>query len=207
MRLAAVSYDSGSGALVDEAFAGLVRLLRKDGLNVAGAIQWNKPVPGRCHCTMTLEDLASGRRVLTSEDRGPHARGCHLDTSAVEEAAALAAASIKPSVGLVIINRFGKQEAAGCGFRQVIEAAILLDRPVLAGVSENNRASWEVFAGDEAEYLRPSLDSVLSWCGGVLPSRPAAVNRPTHAHRLPEAEQTTQREDFVMTATSFSRSL
>jgi HSP20 family protein len=34
---------------------------------------------------MTLEHLASGRRILASEDRGPHARGCHLNASALEE--------------------------------------------------------------------------------------------------------------------------
>ena len=95
----------------------------------------------------------------------------------MEEAAALAAASIESGVDLVIINRFGKQEAAGRGFRQAIEAAILLERPVLVGVSENNRASWEAFAGNEAKYLRPSLKAVLSWCDDILPSRLAQAER------------------------------
>jgi nucleoside-triphosphatase THEP1 len=170
MKLAAIRYDGANGALVDEVLAEAVRVLKGDGVTVAGAIQWNTPVPDRRRCSMTLEDLASGRRILASEDRGPHARGCHLNASALEEAAVLAASSIDASVDLVIINRFGKQEAEGRGFRQAIEAAILLERPVLAGVSENNRASWEAFTGNEAESLPCSLEAVLSWCRSAIPA-------------------------------------
>jgi nucleoside-triphosphatase THEP1 len=169
MRLAAINYNGSSGALVDDVLAEAVRILKRDGVTVAGALQWNEPVPNRRRCRMTLEDLASGCRILASEDRGPDARGCHLNASALEEAAVLAASSIEPGAGLVIINRFGKQEAEGRGFRQVIEAAILAERPVLVAISESNRASWEAFAGDEAEYLPCSLEAVLSWCSGVLP--------------------------------------
>ena len=166
IRLAAINYDGTSGALVDEVLAEAARILKSNGVTVAGAIQWNEPVPDRRRCRMTLEDLASGRRILASEDRGS-------DTSALEEAAVLAASSIQPGVDLVVINRFGKQEAEGRGFRQAIEAAILLECPVLVGVSEMNRASWETFIGNEAEYLPCSLEAVLSWCRSALPAGPA----------------------------------
>lgn len=170
MKLAAIKYDGSGGALVDDVLAEAARILKDNGVTVAGAIQWNEPVPGRRRCRMTLEDLTSGRRIVTSEDRGPHARGCHLNASALEEAAMLAASSIEPGVDLVVINRFGKQEAEGRGFRQAIEAAILLERPVLVGLSETNRASWEIFTGNEAEYLPCSFEAVLSWCGSALPA-------------------------------------
>ncbi len=171
MRLAAINYDKSGGALIDDVLAEVACTLRRDGVSLAGAIQWNEPLPDRCRCSMTLEDLASGRRILASEDRGPHARGCQLDTSALEDAAVLATMSIEPGVDLVIINRFGKQEAAGRGFRQAIEAAILLERPVLVGVNENNRSGWEAFAGNEAEDLPCSVEAVLSWCRGALLER------------------------------------
>jgi nucleoside-triphosphatase THEP1 len=167
MKLAAVCYTSDMGSLVDDVLAQAARRLKRNGLKIAGSIQWNEPIAGRRRCRMTLEDLASGRKILASEDRGSEARGCHLDTSALEEAAVLAAASLEPGIDLVIVNRFGKQEIAGRGFRQVIEAAVLLGLPVLAGVSERNQSSWQAFAGDEAECLPASLDAVLSWCGSV----------------------------------------
>jgi len=163
MRLAAIRYDGAGGALLDGVLAEVVRVLKGSGITVAGAIQWNEPVPDRRRCSMTLEDLASGRQILISEDRGPHARGCHLNASALEEAAVLVASSIGLDVDLVIINRFGKQEAEGHGFRQAIEAAILVERPVLIGVSEYNRASFETFTGNGAEYLPCSIDAVLTW--------------------------------------------
>jgi len=173
MRLAAIGYDTSTRDLAGQVLSQTVRILRQGGLNLAGSIQWNEPVAGRRRCRMTLEDLASGRRILASEDRGSQARGCHLDTSALEEAAALAAGSLEPGIDIVIVNRFGKQEAGGRGFRQVIEAAVLLDLPVLAGVSEINRSSWNAFAGDEAEYLHPSIEAVLSWCSGALAAQPS----------------------------------
>ncbi len=103
MRLAAINYDGSSGTLVDDVLAEAVRFLKRAGLNVAGAIQWNEPLPDRRRCSMTLEDLASGRRILASEDRGPHARGsasCHAwACNAVRSAqrAALASAGAKAS--------------------------------------------------------------------------------------------------------------
>jgi nucleoside-triphosphatase THEP1 len=169
MRLAAVGYDKQGGAHVDDVLSGVVRILKGAGVNLAGSIQWNETAPNRTRCTMTLEDLASGRRILVSEDRGHYARGCRLNGSALEEAAVLAASSIEPHVDLVIINRFGKQEAEGRGFRQTIEAAILLDLPVLVGVNATNLASWEAFTGNEAEYLPCSIDAVLAWYGAAVP--------------------------------------
>ena len=170
MRLAGIRYDGAGGALLDGVLAEVVRVLKGSGITVAGAIQWSEYVPDRRRCSMTLEDLASGRRILVSEDRGPYARGCHLNVSALEEAAVLAASSIEPGIDLFIINRFGKQEAEGHGFRQAIEAAILLDLPVLVGVKETNRANWEAFAGSEAEYLPCSIDAVLTWCRAAAPA-------------------------------------
>ena len=169
MRLAAVHYDKQSGSLVDEVLQEVARILKSAGVSLAGSIQWNEPLPNRSRCSMTLEDLASGRRILASEDRGPHARGCHLNASALEEAAVLAASSIEPHIGLVIINRFGKQEAEGRGFRQAIEAAILLGLPVLVGVNETNRANWEAFTGNEAECLPCATGAILAWYGALEP--------------------------------------
>ena len=181
MRLAAVSYDGGGGVPVDEVFAGVARVLREGGVSLAGVLQWNDPLPARRRCSMTLEDLASGRRILASEDRGPHARGCHLDAGALEEAAVLATASINAGTGFVIVNRFGKQEALGRGCRQVIEGAILLDKPVLVGVSEKNQAAWEAFAGDDVTYLSPSVDAILTWYSAVLVCQASFIPSRTHA--------------------------
>jgi hypothetical protein len=37
------------------------------------------------------------------------------------------------------------------------------------GVSAANRANWEAFAGNGAEYLPCSIDAVLTWCDGLWP--------------------------------------
>jgi nucleoside-triphosphatase THEP1 len=175
MRLAAVPYDNDGGARLDDVLAEAVRILKGGGVRLAGSIQRKEPAPNRTRCSIVLEDLASGRRILVSEDRGPHARGCRLNASALEEAAVLATSSIEDGAGLVIINRFAKQETEGRGFRQAIEAAVLRERPVLVGVSETNRASWEAFAGSESEYVPCSIDAVVTWCRGVAHDARAGV--------------------------------
>ena len=171
MMLAAVSYGCGEGAVADQLLARVARRLQRAGLKLAGAVQTNEPRIDSCRCDMILEDLASGRRVAASEYRGPHARGCRLDSSALEEVVGLVASSLGPEIDLVILNRFGKREAEGRGFRSVIETAVLLDRPVLVAISEAYRAAWSSFSGEEAVHLLPTYECVEHWCEGVLQSR------------------------------------
>jgi nucleoside-triphosphatase THEP1 len=169
MKLAAVIYATGTGPATDDLLARVALDLQRAGLKLAGAVQTNEPRAGTCRCDMTLEDLASGRRIAASEDRGPLAQGCRLDTGALEEVVGLVAASLRPEIDLVIVNRFGKREAEGHGFRPVIEAAVLLDIPVLVALNEAHRAAWNAFAGEETVHLPPAFDSVGRWCEGVLP--------------------------------------
>lgn len=164
MRLAAVQYDIGKGQDVDVLLADIAQRLKCRGWSLAGAVQANTPRADGCRCDMTLEDLASGMRISTTENRGPLARGCRLDVSALEEAVGLALSSLTPAVDLVIINRFGKREAEGRGFRPLIEAAASHDVPVLIGVNEAQCGAWQTFSGAVGTTLQPDLGAVLRWC-------------------------------------------
>ena len=83
-----------------------------------------------------------------------------------------------PFVNLVIVNRFGKQEAEGREIRQAIETAILLERARVTW------ASWEAFAGGEAEYRPCSLEAVLSWRSGVAARDRAGPRLVSSIHNL-----------------------
>lgn len=167
-RLAAVLYSAGSGAHADTVLTQAVGMLRAGGCRLGGAVQHNTPIADRCACDMTLEDLGSGRLVDISENRGPHARGCRLNSLALEELTGLAATAIAAGVDLLVVNKFGKRETEGHGFRQAIETAVASGVPVIALVSHDNLAGWEAFTQGLDDRLSPDVQAIISWCHAVI---------------------------------------
>jgi nucleoside-triphosphatase THEP1 len=164
MKIAAILYDGAESQRADALIAELATRLRAQGFCLAGAIQSNRAVPNRGRCDMMLEDLATGQLVKASQDRGALANGCRLDSSALEESVGLAASSLGRETDFVIINRFGKQEAEGRGFRGMIEQAVLLDVPIVVGLNRAHVDSWCHFVGDDPQLLPMDLDAVTDWC-------------------------------------------
>lgn len=168
MRLGVVVYRPGSGAGVDRQFADVAGALRRSGWRVAGAVQHNIENPSSCRCDMTLEDLSSGALIEISEDRGPEARACRLDACALEEIAGLVAGALDRGTDLVIVNKFGKREVEGGGFRQVIERAAALGVPLLVAVSRDNLEAWERFAAGADTRLPADQRAISAWCRSWL---------------------------------------
>lgn len=67
----------------------------------------------------------------------------------------------------MILNRFGKQEAARAGFRAVIEAAVAHEIPVLTGLNIAHRPLWEAFTSGDSDYLPIDAGAVSRWVMGV----------------------------------------
>ena len=112
---------------------------------------------------MMVRDLSTDREVRISEDRGPDARGCRLDPRVLEALVGSTASALDSGVDAVIINKFGKQEAQGAGFRGVIGQAVLCSTPVVIGVNVAYLDSWRSFAGELAEELKPDRNIILDW--------------------------------------------
>ncbi|HWK34110.1 MAG TPA: DUF2478 domain-containing protein [Hyphomicrobium sp.] len=164
MKIAAILYDGPQSRRVDELIAELASKLRAKGFTLAGAIQSNPTAENRSRSDIVLEDLATRRVINASEDRGSLASGCRLDPGALEQAVGLATSSIGPSTDFVIVNRFGKQEAEGNGFRTLIEQAVLLEVPVLVGLNRAHVDAWSRFVGGEPQLLPMQIDTVVHWC-------------------------------------------
>jgi hypothetical protein len=179
--IGALVYRSDQSAGADAVLATLARVLADMGYRLAGAVQHNPARPDRCRCDMMLEDLSTGRIVAISEDRGPEARGCRLNPAALEQLVGAAAAGLDAGADLLIVNRFGKREAEGRGFRGVIEQAVTGGVPVLVAVSAANLDAWHAFAGALDERLEPDLVSAVRWCRGALPTKSAASSRHVRA--------------------------
>ncbi|GEO86534.1 MULTISPECIES: DUF2478 domain-containing protein [Alphaproteobacteria] len=148
---------------VDDIFEAVAELLRAEGLVVAGFLQWERTDDGACCGRIELEDLASGERHQISQALGPGARGCRLDPQALAHVAGRLLSGLENDPDLLILNRFGKGEAEGQGFRAVMEEACARDIPVLIAVRESYVEAWERFAGDLGLLLPPDRGPVVDW--------------------------------------------
>lgn len=135
-------------AQAEGALRALAAQARGRGLVVGGAL----PEAGASRggrCDMMLRDLFSDEAIRISEDRGALARGCRLDRDGLARACALIHANLR-SCDLVLLNKFGRAEVEGGGFRTVIGDALALGVPVIIGVPRRNLVDWRAFAGDLA---------------------------------------------------------
>lgn len=156
--ITALVYTDSDAA--DRALRSIAATLLEHGCRLAGLVQHNTPRPGRSRCDMVLEELASGELLGISQDRGPLARGCALDVGQLLQAMQIVRAGLVDRPDLVILNKFGKTEAEGAGFRPLIGEAIEAGLPLLIAVPWRNIESWRHFAGDlarevELEHLPP----------------------------------------------------
>ncbi|EIE50798.1 DUF2478 domain-containing protein [Salipiger aestuarii] len=145
------------------------------GLRLAGAVQVNRDIgPGR-KCAMNLHSLSGGGVVRISQDLGARSQGCRLDPDGLERAVGLAQAALTRGADLFVVNKFGKQEIAGRGFRPLINEALTMGLPVLTAVSAGNLAAFESYADGFGTRLSADLAAVLAWAVTVIPVREAGA--------------------------------
>jgi hypothetical protein len=80
-------------------------------------------------------------------------------------------AEIEAGADLLILNRFGKGETEGQGFRTVIELAYAKQIPVLTVVRETYVEGWNEFAGDFGVLLAPDQTVLADWLETITPLR------------------------------------
>lgn len=151
----------------DLLLAGVAETLLGEGVRLCGTVQFNTACEGEGPCDMDVRVLPDGPVIRISQSLGPGARGCRLDPGALETAIAACEASLEASDAL-IVNKFGKQEALGRGFRGLIAAAMGRGIPVLVGLNELNRAAFEEFTAGAAEPVAPEPAAVLDWVRAAL---------------------------------------
>ncbi|MDE9451047.1 DUF2478 domain-containing protein [Aliiroseovarius sp. Z3] len=142
--------------------AGVADALAQHGLTLCGTVQLDTERAEDHHCDMDVLILPDGPKIRISQFLGANARGCKLNPEALETAVGQTEERLKAGADLLIVNKFGKQEAEGRGFREAVGEALARDIPAIIGVSEGSREAFMTFVGD-AEQLSPDHDSVLSW--------------------------------------------
>jgi hypothetical protein len=170
--LAYIPIDAPGAA--DALLTAVAERLMAEGWPLAGAVQANPEGARGDKCHMDLHILASDNVVRISQDLGALARGCRLDPAGLAAAVGLAEAALDRGPRLVIVNKFGKQEVDGQGFRPLIGRALSDGIPVLTAVGPANLPGFLAFAGEMAEEVPADADAILTWARGAAPERAAA---------------------------------
>ena len=160
----------------DQLLAGAAHRARQAGLRVAGFLQHRETGGEECCRDIEIEHIGTGVTQIISQALGSGSKGCRLDPAALADVAGALQAELDDGADMLILNRFGKGETEGHGFRSIIETAYARQIPVLTVVRETYVEGWNDFAGDCGVLLAPDSKAVLGWCDRVMEAR-----------RLPEA--------------------
>lgn len=142
--------------------------LAAKGWHLAGAVQLNCDAAEDALCDMDIRVLPAGGVYRISQNLGREATGCRLNPDGLETAVAEVAAGLaRQRPDLLIINKFGKMEGEGRGFRPLIGQALADGVPVLLGVNAENMEALEAFLGEPAPVLGFDLPDVAAWAAAI----------------------------------------
>lgn len=148
---------------LDSVLLGLSERLMEKGWRTAGVVQTNTDREDCHRCDMDVRVLPDGPIIRISQSLGKEARGCRLDPNALEHAVAAVGQTLTGPADVLIVNKFGKHEANGRGFRDLIANAMSRGIPVIAGVNELNKQAFLEFSGNMAVQLPASVQSLEVW--------------------------------------------
>jgi len=175
-RLAALVYQPGTD--IDLIFHQAVAEFRRRNIKVGGIIQCS----GRCSTTrrraMFVEDLSTGRFLQISQDLGAGARSCILDPAALATAAQIVRHAVNDRVDVIVVNRFGEQEACGRGLRSELAEAAIAGAFVLTALKACHLEAWRDFGGEFAAVLKPKAQAVCDWIADAAASKLASRRAP-----------------------------
>ncbi|MBW0158761.1 DUF2478 domain-containing protein [Sedimentimonas flavescens] len=156
-----ISVTEKGGA--DRLLAELAERLRAEGAPLVAMVRAETPAARPCEMHLRLLPAEEVRAI--SQELGSGADACTLDAGALEEAVAATARAIEaaPASAALILNKFGKQEAAGRGCRDLIGLGLARGMRVLISVPPETRAEFEAFSDGLAEELRPEIQQLADF--------------------------------------------
>ena len=152
----------------DRVLRTVAETLLAQGFRVRGVVSDHEPADDDHACDTALRLLPSGPVVSISQKLGRNARGCRLDSDALERVSAAVASGLADGADVLVLNKFGKREAEGGGLRQAIGTAVAAGVPVVIGVSERNHDSFAGFVAELGVELPVETQAICRWVAQVV---------------------------------------
>lgn len=146
----------------------LAKDLKDRGVKTCGTVQINSDRADLGPCDMDVQVLPGGPVLRISQSLGKDSRGCRLDPDMLEQAVGLCEVELAKDPHILIVNKFGKHEAEGRGFRNLIAEALQQDTPVLVGLNVANAQAFEEFSQGIAVRLQPDINALRDWVDQAL---------------------------------------
>jgi hypothetical protein len=148
---------------IQATLAEFVARARLHGMRLAGVIETTcDPADPGCR-SLALEDVSTGAVFSISQDLGPGSTACNLDPGGLAAACAAVERAIREGADLVVLSKFGKQEAARSGLCDAFRAAIQSGLPILTAVSPALAEPWRQFAGSLSAFLPADIAALEAW--------------------------------------------
>lgn len=167
MQLAYVDLDSDGVA--KSALLSLANDLLAHDIRCVGLVDGTLAPGTKCHrCDQPVLILPDRKPCKISQALGAHSYGCRLDPGALEWCVAETTRRLQHGADLMVLNKFGKEEAEGRGFRALIADALVMGIPVIAGISARNRQPFKDFASGLAIKLPPKREALMHWAMALV---------------------------------------
>lgn len=157
---------------IDALIGGVVRDLQKRGARVAGVVQSKGPTPGCSGPDVGLEAIGGLWNMPIMEYRGTQSQGCRLDYRAMSEATVWLENAMEQPFDILVLNRFGRAESEGGGFRKILARCAELERPALVPVRADYIDAWCEFHGGMGDVLPPDHAAIIDWYSRVARQTP-----------------------------------
>ncbi len=166
MMKIAYTMAHGRGEL-DLLLSDLADKLQTRGMETRGIVQTNTGCETDHRCDMDVRVLPDGPTIRISQNLGKEANGCRLDPDAMASAIAVVGQSMALPFDVFLLNKFGKQEAEGRGFRDLLAEAVEKGATVIAGTNPLNAHVFEEFSGGTATRVEADVSALLKWIDAV----------------------------------------
>ena len=162
-KKAAILFDSSTAT--GDLFATFADRVLSGGAKVGGIVQeMHSRADGKMGAIDAIE-VDTGHRIPIKTPHLPTTEPgtCLLETSSLAECSSAIMRAISGDFDLVVIEKFGRQEAKGEGLLDEIMAALVSDTPAIIALPEGYLKEWNHMTGGEIEIVPADIDAMLAW--------------------------------------------
>ncbi len=155
--------QGASSTRIQSILADFAARRQAQGLRIAGAVETASECGASGCGTAALRDLSTGALFPISQNLGSGSTACNLDPRGLADACAAVERAIDWGVDIVVLSKFGKQEAARGGLSDAFRAAFAADIPIVTAVSPAIMQDWLGFVGGYCAFVDVGTGSLEDW--------------------------------------------